>query len=65
MVLLIQDDCAPDSLQSFENQLLIKFGLTMDEFFQRGQKIEFGYSMDGYKLERFPEDPYWQLSDLT
>ncbi len=65
MVLLLEDDCAPDAREYFEKRLLEKFGLTMKDFFEKGEKIEFGYKLGEYKLEYFPDDPYWRLSGLA
>lgn len=61
MILLIEDDTAPDAREVFEKQLLEKFGLTKEDFFE-GEKTEFGYKLNEYSLEIFPDSLYWQLS---
>ncbi len=65
MVLLLEDDCAPDAREYFEKRLLEKFGLTMKDFFEKGEKIEFGYKLGEYIIECFPDDPYWCLSSFA
>lgn len=63
--LLVQDDCAPDSLKYFEQQLLEKYKLTISDFKQKGIKIEFGYKYKNLCLEYYPEDPHWHLSKYS
>lgn len=60
--LLVQDDCASDSIDYFKKELLNNFGLRLNDFFDNGIRSDFGYIFNGYKIEQFPEEPYWHLS---
>lgn len=63
--LLVEDDCAPDASVYFNTELFEKIGLTVNDFIFNGIKIEFGYEYRGYKIEAFPEEPYWHLSQAA
>jgi len=59
--LLVQDDCALDSLQTFQQEMLDKYNLYFDEFKEKGLPIEDGYMYKGFILQFFPDNPYWHL----
>lgn len=61
-ILLVEDECSPDAMEYFDSQLFKLTGLTLQDFFKNGERIEFGYALNEYKLEYFPDDPYWRLS---
>lgn len=63
--LLVEDDCAPDARESFEEALLNYYGLTINDFKKKGKIIEYGYEYDGYRIEMFPDDRHWHLSDYN
>ena len=63
--LLCQDDCAPDSLESFEHDFPTKSGgLTLAEFTERATREDY----DGYGNPCDPFDSFtveWRLGDLV
>jgi hypothetical protein len=65
--LLVQDDCAPDSLEVFDRNLKEKFNLTRKDFHngickesKDGLHIE--HHFKGYILSFDGDDPYYKLS---
>lgn len=60
--LLQEDECSPDSHETFVRELKDKFYLTISDFQEKGKRIEFGYELGGLKIEYFPEEPWWHLS---
>jgi hypothetical protein len=60
-LLLVEDECAPDALEYFDSQLFKLTGLTLQDFFKNGERIEFGYSLCEYSLEYLSDEPYWRL----
>lgn len=65
--LLIQDDCAPDSLQHFESELLENHNLTINDFKKNGVTLSkheddfIRYEYNGFYLECFSDNPFWHL----
>lgn len=62
MILLIENKYRPDAREHFESKLFEMTGFAIRDFQVLGERIEFGYALSEYRLERFPDDPYWRLS---
>lgn len=65
--LIQQDDCAPDSLEYFNEQMKKITGLYVHEFQKKGKETTtekdnfISFSYENFILEIFPEDPFWKL----
>ncbi len=61
-----QDDCAPDSLEYFENKLYEEVGFSLAEFKYQGEftcGLNFmDWVLDGYVLSVSSDDPFYILS---
>ncbi len=62
--ILIEDDAAPDSKESFELELIKITGYSISDF-KCGVRIEDGWIYNGLKLEHFPDAPQYHLSLLS
>lgn len=64
-LLLQQDDCAPDSLEIFQRDFLIRTGMSTIYFMERAFCAQFYdgvlYRYNGYVLEWYCDNPYWEL----
>ncbi|MBJ7265555.1 hypothetical protein [Idiomarina abyssalis] len=66
--ILQQDECAPDSLEHFEEQMKAKLGMSIEEF-----KLEAAHTssndcemwmLSGYRLEIAPDHPWYTLAEV-
>ena len=68
MKLFQQDDCAPDSFESFSEEFKASVGMTVSEFkkvaFQANFPDGIQWSHKGYMLEWWCDDPFYLLYDL-
>ena len=64
--LLVEDDCSPDSTEYFDKALQEQHEVSIKDFKEKGDRIEFGYILadKGLKIEYFPDAPYWHLSKM-
>ena len=62
--LLIEDECAPDSYEFFNKKLKKITGYSIKDFKEKGNKIKYGYILNNYKIEYFPDEPLWHLSKI-
>lgn len=64
--LLLEDDCAPDSLAWFEEELKKQFNLTIHDFKSKGRRATgddyIKYHYQGYILSIYADDQHWHLS---
>lgn len=63
-----EDECAPDSTEWFDKAMKIKYGFTINDFTNNGEKTstdnEVSYVLKGYKLSMYPGEQYWHLSRI-
>lgn len=60
--ILLEDDCAPDAYEFFCIEFERMLGITVDRFKDYGDRIEYGFEFEGYRLEYFPDAPQHHLS---
>ena len=65
--LLQQDDCAPDSLESFKEQIEKKFNLKLSDFLKNKPKLTndgmtLNWYYKGFVLSKSADDPFYILS---
>lgn len=63
-----QDDCAPDSMETFKEQMKNKIGISFEEFQKNGLIVSNDYDYEiqycGYSLRCSADDQFWKLYDL-
>lgn len=64
-LILMQDDCAPDSLEFFDKQMFDLLGMDIEMFksisIKKTQPDYFKYIDGEYYLEISADDPFWKL----
>lgn len=64
-LILQEDDCSPDSLESFDREFLQITGKTRTEWKESAVLVENGYNItykgNGYTLTCSADSPYWEL----
>lgn len=67
MLILEQDECAPDSLEYFERDMKEKIGISLQEFKKNALVVEndYDYILEycGYRLQTSADNQYWKLYD--
>lgn len=65
IMVLQQDDCAPDSLESFEEGLQCYTGFSLGEFYEFISSTDEGFSWECkigcWTIERSADDPFYTL----
>lgn len=59
--ILIQENVSSDSLKQFKKEFKIKFNISFDQFKKKGEKTTYGYMLNSYRLERYPQDKLWRI----
>lgn len=65
IMILQQDDCAPDSLESFEEKLKCYTGFSLGEFYEFRASTDGGFSWEFkigcWTIEHSADDPFYTL----
>lgn len=64
ILLLVQDECAPDAHEYFVKAMETKYNLTLEMFYTFGTKTKFGWKYEDYCLEYYPDAPQYHLFRL-
>jgi len=64
--LLIEDECAPDAREYFEKDLVAMTGFTINDFREKGKKLDTDdmtvfYALDQYILESYADNQVYHL----
>jgi hypothetical protein len=70
-LILSQDDCAPDSLEVFNEEFEKLTGISRSEFIKKSNYVEENrgitnsYIYGVHKLSISADDPYWKLYNIS